>query len=215
MCSHVLAQRILYEILGYFNTRFKDVKLNGSPHFDAPEVIPPETKGNDVPKIDVDIVAKEAVHHDSIVILDVFVGLTILIQDIICEAYHMKGDKAHAQLIEHLKSILVFVTERRVDSNINENEEVHPAQKEQLQTRAAVHLEHQKDVDDSPKEENEVKSSWPFTSEFYVFKEWTLPIYEFQSLMHVDAVFKVIEELNWSDDQANDQHDGGVGAISG
>jgi len=123
----MLAQWIFYKILGYFDTRFKALKPNCSPHFNAPKVISPETKGNDVPKIDVNIVAKEAVHHNSIVILDVFVGLTILIQDIICETYHMKSDKANAQLIEHLKSILVFVTQWRVNSNVNENEEVHPA----------------------------------------------------------------------------------------
>lgn len=159
MGSHMLAQWIFYEILGYFNSRFKDVKLNASPHFDAPKVISPETKGDDVPKIDVNIVAKEAVHHDSIVILHGFVGLTILIQDVICEAYHMEGDKAHAQLVEHLKSILVFVSEWIVSPNINENGKIHPAQEEQLQTRAAINFEHQIDVDDSSKDKNEVKSS--------------------------------------------------------
>lgn len=81
MSSHMLAQWIFYEILGYFNAWCKNLKLNSSPHFDAPKVIPPETKWDNIPNIDVNIVAKEAVHHDSIVILHIFVSLPILIQD--------------------------------------------------------------------------------------------------------------------------------------
>lgn len=126
MFSHMLAQRIFDEILRYFNTWFKNIKLNSSPHFDAPKVISPKTKRDNIPNIDVNIVAKEAVHHDSIIILDIFVSLPILIQDIISKKVHMKGNKAHAQLIKHFKSILIFVTEWVINSNINENDEVHP-----------------------------------------------------------------------------------------
>jgi hypothetical protein len=122
----MLTQWIFYEILGYFNTRFKNIKLNASPHFDAPKVISPKTKRDDIPNIDINIVAKEAVHHDSIVILDIFISLPILIQDIISKKVHMKGNKAHAQLIKHFKPILIFVTKWIINSNINKNYEVHP-----------------------------------------------------------------------------------------
>ena len=89
MFSHMLAQRIFYEILRYFHSSFKNVELNSSPHLNAPKVISPKTKRQNIPNININIVTKEAVHHNSIVILNILVSLPILIQDIISKEVHM------------------------------------------------------------------------------------------------------------------------------
>jgi hypothetical protein len=78
----------------------------------------------DNPKIYIYVVSNEAVHHNTVSILQVLICLIVLIENPICEKVHVERDEAHTQLIKGFKTICPFSDKAVVVPNVDEHREI-------------------------------------------------------------------------------------------